>query len=235
MVFLIPLALHAAWWTVTDPASAWHQADWSSAGLLPKASSKKEALIHVYAARVGRWRGIFAHHSWIVVKERGGDTYVRYDKTFWGNPIKTNGWAPDARWYGHAPVLVGSLEGPSAEALIPRIREAVARYPDRRPGAYRAWPGPNSNTFVAHVLRSVPEIGIALPPTAIGKDWLPAGTYLTRTPSGSGWQGSLYGLFGFNAGLGEGIEVNILGLVAGVDFLRPAIKLPGFGRIGLAS
>ena len=31
----------------------------------------------------------------------------------------------------------------------------------------------------------------------------------------------------------EGIEVNLLGLVFGVDVLRPALKLPFFGRIGM--
>jgi hypothetical protein len=31
----------------------------------------------------------------------------------------------------------------------------------------------------------------------------------------------------------EGIEVNFLGLVAGLDLRHPAVKLPGFGRIGL--
>ena len=29
----------------------------------------------------------------------------------------------------------------------------------------------------------------------------------------------------------EGIEVNVLGLVAGVDVRNPAIKLPGVGRV----
>jgi len=33
----------------------------------------------------------------------------------------------------------------------------------------------------------------------------------------------------------EGIEVNFLGLVAGLDLRRPAVKLPGFGRIGFES
>jgi hypothetical protein len=36
-----------------------------------------EALIRVYAARTVRWRGIFAVHSWIVVKERGASHYTR--------------------------------------------------------------------------------------------------------------------------------------------------------------
>jgi hypothetical protein len=31
----------------------------------------------------------------------------------------------------------------------------------------------------------------------------------------------------------EGIEINILGLSAGFDLLRPALRLPGLGRIGV--
>ena len=30
----------------------------------------------------------------------------------------------------------------------------------------------------------------------------------------------------------EGVEVNFLGLVAGLDLRHPAVKLPAFGRIG---
>jgi hypothetical protein len=33
----------------------------------------------------------------------------------------------------------------------------------------------------------------------------------------------------------EGIEVNLLGLVAGFDLRHPGVKLPGFGRIGVES
>jgi hypothetical protein len=36
---------------------------------------------------------------------------------------------------------------------------------------YRAWPGPNSNTFIATILK-MSEIEISLPATAIGKDYL---------------------------------------------------------------
>jgi hypothetical protein len=31
----------------------------------------------------------------------------------------------------------------------------------------------------------------------------------------------------------EGIEINVLGLVAGLDLRHPAVKLPGFGRVGV--
>lgn len=235
LIYLLPLALHAAWWMITDPAKAWNEVDWSSSGILAPARARPQALVHVYAARVGRWRGTAAEHTWIVVKEKGATSYTRFDKTFWGRPVKTNVWVPDSRWYGHTPYLVGRVEGADAERLIPQIRRAVARYPFSAPGGYRAWPGPNSNSFVAHVLRSVPASGVAMPPLAIGKDfrtdWWPIG----RTPSGTGVEISLFGLVGAAAGWAEGIEVNILGLTAGVDVRRPAIKLPGFGRIGLSS
>ena len=39
-------------------------------------------------------------------------------------------------------------------------------------------------------------------------------------------------LAALKAGWVEGVEVNLLGLVAGLDLRHPAVKLPGFGRIG---
>jgi hypothetical protein len=42
-------------------------------------------------------------------------------------------------------------------------------------------------------------------------------------------------VLGVKLGWVEGIEVNVLGLVAGLDLRRPAVKLPGFGRIGFES
>ncbi len=82
--FLVPLAAHAAWWVSHDDAVAWHRADWSSAGILPPARAKPGAAVYVFAARTGRWKGIFAHHSWIVVKERGATSYTRFDKVALG-------------------------------------------------------------------------------------------------------------------------------------------------------
>jgi hypothetical protein len=71
-LFILPLGAHAVWWVMReDVAPNWRAADWSSAKLLPQASEAPQAIVAVYAARVGRWRGIFAHHTWIVVKEAG--------------------------------------------------------------------------------------------------------------------------------------------------------------------
>jgi hypothetical protein len=85
------------------------------------------------------------------------------------------------------------------------------------------------------VLGAIPEAHIALPPTAIGKDWRIDRSILGLTPSRTGIQLSVNGLFGVTLGWVEGIEVNLLGLVVGVDLRHPALKLPGLGRIGLGA
>lgn len=233
LIFLLPLAAHAAWWMTRAHASSWATADWSSTGILPAPAVKREAIIHVYGARTGRWKGIFAHHTWIVIKDKNAARYQRFDVAGWGRPLKVDNWAPDGRWYGSRPELIGRVEGAEAEALIPKLRAAIASYPYNAAGSYRVWPGPNSNTFTAHALAAIPEARIALPPTAIGKDWRTDGTIFGPTPSRTGWQLSLGGLLGITIGWSEGLELNFLGLVAGVDLAEPALKLPGFGRVGL--
>jgi hypothetical protein len=39
---------------------------------------------------------------------------------------------------------------------------------------------------------------------------------------------------GVTLAVAEGLELNLLGLVVGIDFARPALKLPGLGRLGAA-
>ena len=235
VLFILPLAAHAAWWAMrNDLAPDWGRADWSSAKLLPAAAAHPEALVAIYAGRTGRWKGIFAHHHWIVVKDRGGLRYSRYDKVGWGSPVRTDGWAPDGRWFGNAPEPVLVVTGEAAERLIPKVRKAVAEYPYRSWGDYSAWPGPNSNTFVAWVVERVPELRATLLPTAIGKDWHPTADLFGLTPSRTGVRLSLGGYAGIAVGWVEGLELNFLGLVTGLDLRRPALKLPGWGRIGLA-
>lgn len=231
--FLLPLATHAVWWWARGWPDHWGAADWTSARILPPAEAEPDAVVHVMAARVGRWRGIFAHHSWIVVKPAGAARYVRYDVVGWGAPVRTDHREADARWFGNEPSVLATLRGPAAEAAIPAVREAVAAYPWSRAGTYRAWPGPNSNTFVAHVAAAVPSLATALLPTAVGKDFRAEGPFLGRPPGGLGVQLSVRGLAGVTLGWTEGLEINLLGLVAGIDLRRPALKLPGWGRIGI--
>jgi hypothetical protein len=78
----------------------------------------------------------------------------------------------------------------------------------------------------------VPELATTLPPNAIGKDFR-AYLYAGLTDSKTGVEASLWGVLGVKVGWVEGIELNFMGLVAGLDLRHPAVKLPGFGRLGL--
>ncbi len=233
LLFVAPIAVHGALHWQNGWPQSWRQADWSSTGILPAASTHDDALVRVYAARTGRWKGIFAVHSWIVVKERGAPAYERFEVVGWGTPLRINGYAPDGRWFGDEPETVFAADGAEAERLIPGIRKAVESYRYRQQGDYLIWPGPNSNTFVAAVIAGVPGWNAVLPPTAIGKDYPYDGRWLSLTPSGLGFRATLAGYAGLTVGWYEGVELNLLGGVIGVDIRRPAIKLPGFGRIGL--
>jgi hypothetical protein len=233
LFYVGPLGISAVLHQYTGVGPEWRSADRSSAGHLPPASEHRAAMVRVFAAPTVRWRGIFAVHSWIVLKPEGAAAYTRYDYTAWGTPIRVNGFEPDGRWFGRNPEVIFAADGEAAEALIPRMQSAISAYAWQERGHYRAWPGPNSNTFVAAVLDAVPEAEIALPPTAIGKDFPYDGRWLRRTPSGTGLRLTLGGYAGVMVGWVEGIEVNILGGVAGLDIRRPAIKLPGLGRLGL--
>lgn len=213
----------------------WSRARWDSAGLAPDPATTQEAVVQVYAARAWGWKGVFGVHTWLVTKPAGAAGYTRYDVVGWGvhrgaPAIRTNMRAVDGYWAGNAPELLLDRRGPEAARLIDTIEQAIAAYPFK--DRYITWPGPNSNTFVAHVARAVPELGLELPPVALGKDYLGTGI-VARTPSGTGWQLSLFGVLGFSLALAEGLELNVLGLTVGLDVDDLAIKLPGLGRLGL--
>lgn len=211
-----------------DLDSHWSTASRSSAGLAPL--QVRDAVVQVYAARAFNWRGAFGVHTWIATRTEGADYYHVYEVTRWrgaGNASRRRD--PDRAWYGSAPRLLADYRGEVAARMIPRIDAAAGDYPQS--GSYQVWPGPNSNTFIAWVVRQVPGLQVHLPPTAIGKDYLTEGP-LAAAPSGSGYQLSLGGVFGVLTGLEEGIEFNLLGLVLGVDLKTPALKMPGIGRLG---
>ena len=233
LVFVAPVLVGIALHRRRTAGVAWQLADRSSAGLLPPAARHPEAMVRVFSARTVSWRGIVASHSWIVVKPAGAPRYQRFDYTAWGTPISVDRFEPDGRWFGAAPELVFAADGAAAGAMLPRIKAAIETYRYPRPGDYRAWPGPNSNTFVAAVMDAVPEMRASLPPTAIGKDFPYDGRWFGRTPSGTGLRLNLGGYVGLTLGWVEGIEVNLLGAVAGLDLRRPGIKLPALGRIGV--
>jgi len=215
-------------------ASDWRTASHAPVGLAPDPATTPGAVVQVYGARTWGWKGAFGVHTWVAVKPANAAEYTVYEVIGWrlrwsDSVVAIHQRAPDARWYGSAPELLADKRGPGADALIARIDRAAREYP--YPGEYSVWPGPNSNTFTAWVVRAVPELEVDLPPTAIGKDFL-GDRLVASAPSGSGVQVSLYGLLGFTASGVEGLEVNVLGLTFGAGLFPPALKLPIIGRIG---
>jgi hypothetical protein len=212
------------------------RADRSSAGIAPPAATTPEAIVQVYAARALNWRGVFGVHSWIATKPENAPEYTVHQVIGWRvyrnlPALFSAPGIPDGRWFGNEPVLIAALRGEAAARAIPKILDAIGTYP--YPNEYQVWPGPNSNTFTAHVGRQVPELQMDLPVTAIGKDYPINGSVVDRAPSGTGYQLSLFGLLGVTMAREEGIEFNLLGLNFGVDFSKPAIKLPFIGRLGM--
>ncbi len=175
-----------------------------------------------------------AVHYWLVTFDPAEGRWHRWDlweykdvrPPNWGH-VHEDLMAPDA-WPGGGP---GRPErewhGDEARA----IRNVLARspeYPYRN--RYLAWPGPNSNTYIAWVLR---EAGVSadIDPRAIGRD------YLGRV--GIGWTTTRTGVqaespvLGVKAGLKDGVELHFLTFTLGIDTWPPALKTP-LGRVGFA-
>jgi Protein of unknown function (DUF3750) len=236
---LLPLLLLALAHADRDPDSIgnWRNASRAPVGLAPDPAVTPEGVVQVYAARAVRWRGYFGVHTWIAAKPANAPAFTVYEVTGFrvrrgGSAVTISQRDPDGRWFGSAPHLLADVRGPGVDPLVQRIEHAVAAYPYN--DTYRIWPGPNSNTFTAFVLRHVPELRVDLPAHAVGKDYL--GTHVfARAPSGTGGQVSLFGVLGLVAGIEEGMELNLLGLTFGVDPNDVALELPLVGTLGFGA
>jgi hypothetical protein len=229
------LAVLYVGWSNDVAADDWRTANRGPAGLAPDPATTPEAVIQVYAARTVGWRGYVGVHTWIAVKRSNAEHFtvhevIGYRLRRTGTVVVSSDRYADGHWFGAKPELLSDLRGDGVDDVIGRIESAVAEYPyaDR----YRVWPGPNSNTFTAWVLRHATEVRVDLPPTAIGKDYLGA-MPVKKTPSGTGVQLSVLGVAGVMAGVEEGVELNVLGLTFGVDPKSLSLKLPLIGRVGL--
>lgn len=228
---LIPVLVNCV--RYTSPDYSWSNAPRHSSGLAPDPKAHRAAVVQIYNARAFAWRGIFATHPWIVVKRTDAEAYKRFEVVGWGSgsKLRTDYATVDGLWYGSTPSLLVDVRGPEAEELIDQIEAAVASYPYK--DDYVTWPGPNSNTFLAHVAREVPALSLDIPASAVGKDFRPWHQPAGLAPSGTGFQLSLLGLLGVTVAAEEGVEINLLGLAFGVDVLRPALRLPALGRLGM--
>ena len=201
----------------------------------PPPRAKPEAIVHVYAARTGRWKGVFAHHSWIVIKEKGASRLhaLRQGRLGPAGEGQQLGarcalvWPPCRGWSG-------AVEGPAAEALIPKISAAVAALSlQPRRATTRSGRAPTRTRSSPTCSPPSPRPASPCRPPPSARTGASTSRLFGLTPSGTGVQLVVGGLFGVTVGWVEGIEINVLGLVTGIDIRRPALKLPGFGRIGM--
>lgn len=233
LVFNLGLGLFALLSGVQTTSAHWSNASRAPLGIAPDPQEERQAIIQVYSARAYSWRGYFGVHSWISIKEPEATHFTTYEVIGWrvrrgGKAVSSSRRAPDSRWFGSEPRLVAELRGKDADAAIPRLLTTIHNYhyDDR----YTVWPGPNSNTFIAHLGRAAPKLRLDLPPTAVGKDFLQSGVW-DKAPSGTGYQLSFLGLLGLLIAWEEGIELNLLGLTYGIDIKDFSLKLPMIGRM----
>lgn len=152
----------------------WRTASRESAGIAPTPETTKEAVLQVYGASAWGWRGLFAIHTWIATKPTNEASYTVYEVIGWrqnrGLPaMRIEKDLPDRYWFGERPRLLKEFRGVGVDKLIAAVDQAAKNYP--WPDTYKAFPGPNSNTFTAWIAKQVPELGLDLPFSAIGSGY----------------------------------------------------------------
>ena len=174
-LLLTAIALTGLVWLNRYTARDWRTASRESARIAPDPSSTREAVLHVYGADAWGWRGWFAIHTWIAAKPTGDNVYTVYDVVGWrgyyGQPVlRIRRDVPDRYWYGNQPRILKSHSGDGVDELIEAVDQAARAYPWKT--TYKAFPGPNSNTFTAWVAQQVPALELKLPLSAIGRGYL---------------------------------------------------------------
>jgi hypothetical protein len=153
----------------------WRTASREPAGIAPDPSAADEAVLHVYGAKAWGWRGWFAIHTWIAAKRTGEAFYTVYDVVGWrvyrNQPVlRITQDIPDRYWFGEKPRILKEHTGTGVDELIDAVDKAARAYPWKT--KYKAFPGPNSNTFTAWIAKQVPQLKLDLPFSAIGSGYV---------------------------------------------------------------
>ena len=230
-IFLLPVLIGAGALAYRGGPTHWSDWDRNVTSQLPSAAEHPQARILVMSGRTRGWKGVVAVHSWIVVKGENEPNWRRYDVAGWGSPLRLNWWPPDL-WFGERGKAIVDITDARAQALIPRVDAAIRSYQYSNYGDYRIWPGPNSNTFVASVLRAIPETEVALPPNAIGRDFRPVA--LSRpAPTAAPASRPTSGACSASRSAGSKASRSTCSAWSLASTLRnPGVKVPAFGHIG---
>ena len=232
-LFLLPIAARAALYAYEGGPEAGATPTGRSTGSLPAAAAEPEARVLVMSGRTGGWKGVFSVHSWVVLKPENGKSWRRYDVVGWGNPVRINGWAPDGllvRQQAAGGARSARRARPPRRSRRSRPRSRAINTP--MPATTASGRGRTATPSSRPCCAPSPRPKRRCRPNAVGRDFRPL-PYAGLTDSRTGVEASLWGVLGVKLGWVEGVEVNFLGLVAGLDLRHPGIKLPGFGRIGL--
>ncbi|PCJ52787.1 MAG: hypothetical protein COA70_11425 [Planctomycetota bacterium] len=201
------------------------------------------------------WYTRFAEHAWIDVKQGNEASWTRIEI---GGPssgidvfhITSAEVRAPIRWKNRVSVLE-TITGERAKLAIPQLLRLAAAEKDfgtwktvsekdnnwhaiRHPAQardYDAWPGPNSNTFIATLIEGTPELHAELHHNSVGKDY-PRSMRAGMTSSGYGFEADL-GYLGAGIGLRQGLELHFMQLTAGIGLWPPALKIPLIPRIGI--
>ncbi|MEO1699247.1 MAG: DUF3750 domain-containing protein [Planctomycetota bacterium] len=178
------------------------------------------------------WYARFAVHSWIDYRRDDGrcfrigvpapNTDVRHVE------IEEAAVFDDRRWEERVRV-VRVLTGDDASAALVRLAELAASGEAWADGGYRAFPGPNSNTFVERLVRRAPGLDAQLSPNALGRDYAPFRAGLTAGGTGVELETPVLGA---EVGLREGVQLHVLQLPIGVRLWPPAVLLPFLPALG---
>ncbi len=172
-----------------------------------------------------------AHHAFIDFRHPETGGWYRCEKGEGGVylfEISDEDAFRDDRYWGRDVWVLEVFTEERAARIVDRIPEVVAAYEDE----YDPWPGPNSNTFIAHLCREIPELDVTFHHNSIGKDYA---EILRAGPSTTGTGLHLDTLpLGIQIGIEDGVEVHFLQLTFGISLFPPAIKLPFLPRLGFS-
>jgi hypothetical protein len=205
-----------------------HDAEWRARSPHdPRVDRPSRPVVQLVRATLPQPITFLAVHYWFNAFDPRARTWQRWEvreaaqlnATSWGH-IHRDLQEPWDDVGGGAAVVEAEWLDDDASRLLATLQHPE-QYPDR--DTYRYWPGPNSNTYAAWVLRES-NVAFDLGPLGVGKDWRGwIGGGITTTRTGLHFSTPLLGL---KLGVVEGIEIELLALTFGFAFLRPTLKTP---------